>query len=116
MLLMSTDMFSWKNKKNIWIPLLSRAMDNFLYFSEKKKRKKHTSMVNSYANSVDPDQTAPEGLIRVYTVCHLTTYFKKKKCIKSKILAKKVWNKVFEILGHLYSMKLPQHKANLSKK
>ena len=26
----------------------------------------------SYANSVDPDQTAPEeaGLIRVYTVCH----------------------------------------------
>ena len=33
----------------------------------------------AYANSVDPDQTAPEGgnLIRVYTVCHSTKYFKK---------------------------------------
>ena len=30
----------------------------------------------TYANSVDPDQTAPEGssLIRVYTVCHSTKY------------------------------------------
>ena len=33
----------------------------------------------AYANSADPDQTAPEGAawIRVYTVCHSTKYFKK---------------------------------------
>ena len=33
----------------------------------------------AYANSADPDQTAPErsSLIRVYTVCHSTKYFKK---------------------------------------
>ena len=31
-----------------------------------------------YANSVDPDQTAPRSsLIRVYTACHSTMYFKK---------------------------------------
>ena len=32
----------------------------------------------AYANSVDPDQTAPEGaVIRVFTVYHSTKYFKK---------------------------------------
>ena len=37
----------------------------------------------TYANSADPDQTAPEGavlrssLIRVCTVCHSRKYFKK---------------------------------------
>ena len=30
----------------------------------------------TYVNSADPDQTAPKGLIRVYTVCHSTKYFK----------------------------------------
>ena len=30
-----------------------------------------------YANSVDPDQTASLGAVRVYTVCHTTKYFKK---------------------------------------
>ena len=31
----------------------------------------------AYANSADTDQTAPCNLIRVYTVCHSTKYFKK---------------------------------------
>ena len=32
----------------------------------------------AYANSADPDQTAPRSsLIWVYTVCHSTMYFKK---------------------------------------
>ena len=30
----------------------------------------------AHANSADPDQTAP-GLIRVYTVCHSSRFFKK---------------------------------------
>ena len=31
----------------------------------------------TYANSADPDQTAPEGaLIRGYTACHSIKYFK----------------------------------------
>ena len=33
-----------------------------------------------YANSVDPDQTAPEG-----TVCLVSTLFARNNCIKSKI-------------------------------
>ena len=28
-----------------------------------------------WANSVDPDQTAPRGLIRIYTVCHFVSIF-----------------------------------------
>ena len=45
-----------------------------------------------YANSADPDQTAPEGgLIRVYTVCHSTKHFKKQ--LHKKKGKKKVWNK-----------------------
>ena len=31
----------------------------------------------AYANSADPDLTAPSSLIRVYTVCHSTEYLKK---------------------------------------
>ena len=32
----------------------------------------------AYANSANPDQTAPEGgLIRVYTFCYSTKHFKK---------------------------------------
>ena len=40
------------------------------------------------------------SLTRVYTICHSTMYFKKQLYIKHK-LGQKVWNKVFEILGHL---------------
>ena len=48
----------------------------------------------SYTNNVDPDQTAsslfaiPQSILR-------------NNCIKSKIYAKIVWNKVLKILGHL---------------
>ena len=54
----------------------------------------------SYANIADSDQTASEGsLVRVYTVCHSTKYFKK-QLHKKQDLGKKIWNKVLEILGH----------------
>ena len=41
----------------------------------------------AHANSVDPDQTAPEwsSLIRVYTVCHSTKYFRKQHNKKQNI-------------------------------
>ena len=53
------------------------------------------------ANNADPDQIAPKSsLIRVYTVCHSTKYSKKQLYKKQKLF-QKVWNKVFEILGHL---------------
>ena len=35
-----------------------------------------------------------------YTVC-IPLSILRNNCIKSKIYAKKVWNKVFEVLGHL---------------
>ena len=39
----------------------------------------------AYANSVDPDQTAPlGGVMGVYTVCHPTKYFTK-QLLKNKI-------------------------------
>ena len=52
----------------------------------------------TYANSVVPDQTAPKrsSLIRVYTVCQSTKYFKKQLHKKKKISPKTWWNKVFE--------------------
>ena len=48
------------------------------------------------------------SLIRVYTVCHSTKYFKK-QLHKSKNLTKKVWNKVFEISGY-FLYYLPTYK------
>ena len=54
-----------------------------------------------YANGADPDQTAPEGVVWsgstlfAIPVRILRNNYKKQK------LGKKVWNKVFEILGHL---------------
>ena len=57
----------------------------------------------AYAKSADPDQTAPKGQSdRVYTVCHSTKHFKRQLSKKQNLrLKKNVWNKVFEILGHL---------------
>ena len=52
----------------------------------------------AYANSADPDQSAPEG---VYTVCHSTKSFKK-QLHKNQNLGQKHMHKVFEILGHLH--------------
>ena len=55
-----------------------------------------------YANSADPDQTAPEGAVwsgsRLFAI---PLSILSNRCIKSKIMAKTVWNKKFEILGHL---------------
>ena len=42
----------------------------------------------TYANSVDRDQTAPEGIVKVYTVSHSTKHFKK-QLHKNKILSEK---------------------------
>ena len=51
----------------------------------------------AYANSANPDQSAPEG---VYTVCHSTKSFNK-QLHKNQNLSQKSMRKVFEILGHL---------------
>ena len=60
----------------------------------------------AYTNSVDPDQTAPEGAVwSGSTLFAIQLGILRNNCIKIKIWAIKVWNKVFEILGHLpYSM------------
>ena len=56
----------------------------------------------TYANRADQNQNAPEG-----AVCSGSTLFAiplsilRNNCIKSKIQAKIVWNKVFESLGQL---------------
>ena len=47
----------------------------------------------AYANSVDPDQTAPDYL-PFYQIFEETID-------KKQTLDQKVWNKEFEILGHL---------------
>ena len=39
-------------------------------------------------------------MIRVYTICHSTKYFKE-QLRKKQNLGKKIQNQVFEILGHL---------------
>ena len=59
----------------------------------------------SYANNVDPDQTAPEGAVWLMsTLFAIQPSILRKNCIKSKIYAKKVWNnRIFtvHILGEL---------------
>ena len=56
----------------------------------------------AYAESADPDQTVPEGAVwSRYTLFAIPLSILRKNYIKSKIWAKKVWNKVFKILGHL---------------
>ena len=53
------------------------------------------------ANSIDPDQTAPEGAVwSGSTLFAILFNILRNICIKSKLLNKLVWNKVFEILGH----------------
>ena len=55
-----------------------------------------------YANSADPDQTAPDGAVwsgsSLFAIPHSIL---RDKCAKSKRLARKVWNKVFAIERHL---------------
>ena len=49
----------------------------------------------AHVNSADPDQSS---LIRVYTVCNSTKYFKK-HLDKKPTLGKKVWNKCSNFLA-----------------
>ena len=52
------------------------------------------------ANSADPDQTAPKGAVWSGSTLFAIPLIILRNNWKSKKLAKKVWNKVFEILGH----------------
>ena len=56
-----------------------------------------------YANSADPDQTAPERTVlsasSLFTIP--LSIFKRRMHKKKRNLSKKVWNKMLEILGHL---------------
>ena len=54
----------------------------------------------AYANSADPDQTAHKEQSDQGLHCLPFHYFKK-QLHKKQNLCQKVWNKVFEILGHL---------------
>ena len=48
-----------------------------------------------YANSTDPDQTAPEGAVwSGSTLFAIPPSILRNSCIKSKITAKTVWNKM----------------------
>ena len=55
------------------------------------------------ANNADPDQTASSSsLITVYTVLHsINNFVIQANKTKTKFRQKKLWNKVFKILGHL---------------
>ena len=56
----------------------------------------------AYANNADPDQIAPTEAVKSRsTLFTVPVNILKTNYIKSKIVARKVWNKVSEILGHL---------------
>ena len=56
----------------------------------------------AYTYSADQDQTAPEGAVwSGSTLFAISLYILTNNCIKRKIKARKVWNKVFGILGPL---------------
>ena len=56
----------------------------------------------AYANSVDPDQTAPDGAVwSGSTLFVITLSILRNNYIKSQTLGKKVRNKVLKILEHL---------------
>ena len=58
----------------------------------------------AYTNSEDPDQTAPEGAVwSGSTMFEVPLSVLRNNCIKRKLFAKNVWNKVLEILEHLDS-------------
>ena len=64
---------------------------------------------HNYANSADPDQTAPEGAVwSGSTQFAFPPYILRNYCIKNKIWAKKVWSKMFKFLEHL------PHNLNLN--
>ena len=56
----------------------------------------------TYANSTDPDQTAPEGAVwSGSTLFAIPLSILRNNCIKSKFKAKIVWNKAFKILENV---------------
>ena len=87
---------------NVYWPCLYRwiiFMVNVLNFHIPKFMNK---MAYMYANSANPDQTALEGAVwSGSTLFAISLSILRNKCIKSKSLAKKVQDEVFEILGHL---------------
>ena len=69
----------WQQLENsaLFMPIL--VMSDLSYYSKCLVRL-YTKVSDkvAYANGANPDQTAPEqNLIRVYTVCLSTNYFKK---------------------------------------
>ena len=82
--------FSWRNKKNIYLilPLLSGAVNikKNIYFSICPKiSNTKVSDKMTYANSADPDQTAPEGAVwSGSTLFAITLNILRNNCIKIK--------------------------------
>ena len=69
----------------------------------------------AYANSADPNQTAPEGAVwSGSTLLAIPLSILRSNSIKSKIYAKEDWNKVLEILGHLPYPKIQTEEENWS--
>ena len=63
----------------------------------------------AYANSADPDQTAPEGAVwSDSTLFTIPLYILRNNCIKSKISVKTEQNKVFEISEQLFVLRPSQ--------
>ena len=93
-------------KNKMWlrnIPFVWNSL-NKKYFKSVVTKNSNTKVSDkmTYANSADPDQTAPEGAVwSGSTLFAVPLSILRNSCIKSKISARKVWNKVFEILGRL---------------
>ena len=68
---------------------------NSAYGMSKCPKILYTKVYNqmTFANSADPEQRS--SLIRVYTVYHFPTYFKKQQ-YKKQNLSQTIWNKVFK--------------------
>ena len=97
--------------------LLSFYGYNSIKYPKISNTKVFEKMTYANRNSKDPDQTAPEGAVwSGSTLFAIPLSILRNGCIKNKIYVKIVWNKVFEILGHLQylntllSPKTAEHK------
>ena len=66
----------------------------------------------AYANSADPDQTAPEGAVwSGSTLFAISISTLRNNCSKKQQqnLSQKAWNKVFEMLEHLPNICISVH-------